>query len=470
MRYVLMMLVLAMMLLVYPAAPAAAQEVQVPFDAAGQVTTIDRRLAERTDLFVDEHPGFREARLFRVADDAFVLEITLNGSGSLTRERIALSAAQVTELRRMVAARIAERAPRAALNQEARYVLVGQSTVLGLGFYGWALPLLLDADETAGGLYLLTAGTSFFLPYLLTANAPVSDGMANLSRYGATRGAAHGLLLQLLLQGEEDRETVCSQFGCYEDDDDGYERRLIAGALFGSVAEGVGGYFWARRAQMSAGTASTIALGGDLGLLWGLGLAQIATPDDFDERTVGAIVLPLGLAGLAAGQHLAAARDYTWGDAEVMYTGSALGAFTAWMALVAGDVDNESAYSVAGIAGSAAGAYITDALVSGAEFSIGQSSLNRLGTVAGALAGGSIGALAENKTLGAMGAAVGALGGFAITYSTLSPDARGQSGEQSSAWKLHFSPGALLAGTAGSGGEDLAMPLFTVQHRFGGGR
>jgi hypothetical protein len=412
-------------------------------------------------LFVDRYPGFREARLFQAPDGAFVLEITTELRGQTARERVPLTAEEVATLRKDVGARVAERAPDAGLDQEGRYLLLGQTTLLGLGFYGWALPYMLDTGGTGSvSLYLLTAGASFFVPYALTEGKTVSFSAANLSRYGASRGIAHGLLLERLVTGGPDRHETCLDGYCYIYTDD-HDRTAASFALLTSVAEGVAGYYWAKNERMTAGTANTIAGGGDLGLFWGLGTAYLAGSDDIGSRTTAAVALPAAAAGVAAGHWLAARRDYTWGDADVMYTAGALGALSGGALVAAADGSDKLAVASA-MAGSALGVYLSDRLVKDTDFTVGQATLNRLGTLAGALAGASLGVMTESGRVGVVGAAAGGIAGFAATYHTLAPYAREQRGERMSrSWQLKLSPEALLARNA-----DQPAPLFTVNYRF----
>lgn len=459
-------------LLLAAATPLAAQETQVPLDEEGRVQTADADLARRLGLWVDEYPGFQEARLFRTADSAFVLEITTSRQGQVSRQRVPLTAEQVAALRREVSARVAERAPRAGMDQKGRYLLLGQTTLAGIGFYGWAVPYVLDTnDATSTGLYLITAGASFFLPFALTQNQPVSYGMANLSRYGITRGAAHGLLLHnLFLEGkDEDPGTVCGVDYCSVVDSGDDDRRRAAFALLGSVAEGVAGYAWARGERMSAGTANTIGLGGDFGMLWGLGAAYLGGTDDIGTRSTAAIALPAAALGLVAGHSLAAHRDYVWGDADLLYTAGLLGAYTGGAAVALLDDDAERGITAAAMLGSAAGLYLADRLVAETDFTVGQSTLNRLGTLAGALTGASIGVMADDEKVALAGSALGAVAGFGITYGMLAPQAKSQRGEAISALRVRLAPSALLGAAlpAKRGRPAPALPLLSVQYRFG---
>lgn len=432
---------------------ARAQEVQVPLDESGRIEVVDAALAARLGLFADR-AGFREARLFQGPDGAFVLEVTSVRGGRTVRERTPMTAEQVRELRAQVGSRAAERAPRALLNQEGRYLLLSQSTLLGVGFYGWALPYVLDVEEApAFTLFTLTAGASFFLPYVLTEGQPVTYGMANLSRYGATRGLAHGALLSRLVQGDEEECTYIDGDVVYCDDDFGEDRAEVATMLLASVAEGVGGYLWARGERMTAGTANAVATGGDFGLAAGLATAFLAGTDDIGERATAAITLPVAAAGVVAGRAVAARRDYTWGDVDLIYTGGALGAFSgAALSEMVGLEEKPTV--VLGMAGAAAGLYLGDRLVRGTDFTVSQAALNRLGTLAGGLVGAGVGVLVseDDPTPAFVGAALGAGLGYFATYRSLVPAAREQRGESvasAGGWKVRIAPEGVLGMVAG---------------------
>lgn len=459
------------------AGSARAQEVQVPLDEQGRVEVVDASLAARLGLFEDEYPGFREARLFQAPDSSYVLEVTLVRDGRTARQRVPLTAAQAAELRRRVSGRVAERAPQAGLDQNGRYLLLGQTTLLGVGFYSWAVPVIADANDTeAFSLGLLSVGASFFLPYALTEGKPVSYGMANLSRYGATRGIAHGLLVYELMGGGDD-EADCEfdpELGfevCDYDGDPG-ERGSAATALVMSVGEGVAGYLWARNENMTAGRANAIGTGGDFGLLGGLGLAYVAGTDDISERTTAAIALPAAAAGIYAAHRISAGRDYTWGDADVVYTAGALGILAG---IAAADLLTleERPLVAAGMLGGAAGLYLGGRHVRGTDFTVGQASLNRLGTIAGGLVGLGLGALIsvedEDPTAALAGAAAGATLGYLGTYRSLARAAREQRGESGPlAWKVHVSPAGVLGLASGIGvpQSGASTPLVSFSRSF----
>jgi hypothetical protein len=444
-------------------APLAAQERQVPLDEQGRVQVIDAGLARQLGLWTAEYPGFVEARLFEDAGGRTVLEITTTVGGETRRERIQLTPAQVAELRASVQARMVAGRVMAPTDQEGRYLLLGQTTLAGLVFYGWAVPEILDVTGSrAAGLGLLTIGTSFFLPFALTQDQPVTFGMANLSRYGVTRGIAHGALLHEAIMGDR-TETRCSDGFCWEEET-GSRGRLTTSLAF-SVAEGIGGYLWARNEEMTAGTAITIVTMGDAGMLAGLGTGLIISPDR-NDRLPFALGVVGAAGGIVGGRALAARRDYTWGDADFLYTAGAVGAFTGLATAVVTGVDNARAGTALVMAGGAAGLLLADRLVATTDFSVGQSTLNRLGTVAGGLAGASIGVLMDNPDVAIAGAALGAVGGYMLTYSALAPDARAGRGERFSRWDLMMNPEGLL-GLARGQSSSTAVPLVNVSYRLG---
>jgi hypothetical protein len=457
----LLFVVLTLLFAVVAPVSGQAGDVQVPFDPAGRIEVIDARLAGRLGLFVDEYPGLREVRLFQASDSSFVLEVTTTRDGRLERRRVPLSAQEARSLRARVAERVTDRAPEAVLNQEGRNLLLTQTALLGFTFYGSLVPTMLGVDDgsTGAGLYLLTAGTSFFLPYVLTQDQNVTRGMATLSGYGASRGLAHGFLLYQMVSGDEEDRSY--EDDIYVDHDSG-ERTASALALLTSVAEGVGGYLWARNEGLTVGEVTAVALGGDYGLAGGLALAYVVGTEGIAEPAAAAMGLAGSAAGITGGRWLAARRDYTGGDAGVMYTSGVVGTL-AGLALADVVGLEERPLVTVGMLGAGAGLYLGDRLVRDTDFSTSQASLNALGAGMGGLAGlGTailVGGDDVDGTAVLTGTAAGALAGFALTYNSLAPMAREQQGESASSWKVRLSPVGMAAGRP-------AGPSLSVQYRF----
>jgi len=441
------------------ATPARAQELQVPLDRSGRIERIDAQLAKRLGTFVDRYPGFTEARLFRAPDSTFTLEVTMARGGQVLRERVPLSPAGADSLRDRVTLLIAERAPQLGLNQEGRTLLIAGTTLLGLSFYGWALPVSWDVNEsqTAVGIYLLTAAGSFFLPFAATGGHDVTWGMTDLALHGATRGIFHGILVYQLFVGNENTSNG-----------------NIGSAVAGSLAEGVAGYVWAQRSHMSAGAATTITTLSDFGLLEGLGFASLADYYDNDQNQEGAAVMLAGSAvGVAGGAVLAGHRRFSYGDAAVMRNAGILGAFAAEM-VTDWFQPEDNAYITAAMVGGVVGLAAGDRLVANTEFTVSQSVLVTLGMVAGGALGLGVayvssGNSSDNGTLLLTSSMLGSALGFAGTYRSFLSTARADRVGRSS-WRLDVSPLApMLAARHGSGGGASGIanvPLVRVSCRF----
>ena len=94
-------LLLALGVLAVLGAPVAlsAQEVQVPMDESGRITEVDRDLARRLGLFLDEYPDLQVARLYELGPDSYVLELTRSRDGRTFRERVPLDGEGARALR-----------------------------------------------------------------------------------------------------------------------------------------------------------------------------------------------------------------------------------------------------------------------------------------------------------------------------------------------------------------------------------
>lgn len=466
-----------MLLLLVLTGPAAveAQEVQVPLDLDGRLDEIDRGLASRLGLLLDEYPDLEVARLYRVDEERYVLEVTYRADGRLARQRMDLTAAEVRDLRTRVSAALAELAPEVTLDQDGRFLLLGTTTYLGLSFYGWAVPAVLDIDSGRGVLasYMFTAGASFIVPYLYTRTRPVTYGMANAGFWGATRGILHGLYLGEILHQDGSRD----EFG-----NDSGERLLLGLGLAMSLGEGLAGYQWGKSADLTAGQAHTIGNYGDYGHAGAAATMLILDPND-EKVVLGALLAGSGL-GLAWGAHRYPSLPYSWGDAEVQRIGVFLGALNgamAWDWMFGGEASDDQARILGAmmLGGSAATMTLVNRALVGKEFSAGQSILIDLGTIAGGLVGLGAAALAQGTegdgTLFLSLMTAGADIGFLLTFNSLADDAarrgerqRGRLGHLDGL-DLDFNPAALLmlrpehADRLPAG---FGVPLLSASYRF----
>ena len=487
MRTTITLLVVLAGVLCAPSMLSAQEEVQVALDEDGQVDEVDRELARRLGLFLDEYPQLRVVRLYDVEQDGFVLEITLRRDERTARQRVHLTAAEVRELRSRVSRALARNAPEVTLNQDGRFLLLGTATALGVSFYGGAVPVIFDIDSgrLALAAYMFTAGTSFVGPYLYTKTRPVTYGMANAGFWGATRGISHGFLLANALRPDVEEVPDGALRDPARDDGNIDERVDFALGMGVSIAEGLGGYVWAHRTGMTPGAAHTIGNFGDFGTAWAGELLMITRSEN--SQVNAATTLAGAVSGIFAGAKLAPSLPYTWGDAEIQRTAHALGGVHGavvfdWF-FGQNPTENDIRYLGALLlAGSAAGTWGVDRVLDGHDFSVGEGILTELGTVAGGLLGLGVGVLLSPEelddptllfTLGAAGADFG----FWATYRSLSESARerarrtedgsGGAREAPSRLELFVDPTALvmLTPAAPELGE-VGLPFVSFRYRF----
>lgn len=455
--------IVLLVLLLLSATAANTQEVQVPFDDAGKVRVVDRRLAIRLGVFLVQYPEFDEARLLRAGDSTYVLQVWTAGRLGLTQQREMLTGFQADSLRHEVMERLARLTAEPAREEEGsgRAVLIAGSTLLGFGFYGWAIPVALDASaSTAVGLYMITSALSYSVPFALTQDRSVSYGAADLTLFGASRGIAHGFLFADMIQADR-----------------GDAQYVLGPAIVFSLLEGGGGYLWADRAGIDGGTAGTIATGGDFGLGYGLGIGDLTGLAEGSDHRSGFASLGLAgsAAGIVAGRWLASRRDYSYGDAAVMRAAGlvvAYGALAAVLATESNNGDGDSRPQTAAImAASLGGLVLGDRLVKQTEFSYGQSILVNLGTVAGGLFGLGIALLATSGSDGdteILSSAIGAAAGYAGSYAMLASEARHNALRRDtgrSSLQIQWSPAGAL-GLAGLGDSRNPAPLVTLHYAF----
>ncbi len=301
-------------------------------------------------------------------------------------------------------------------------------------------------------MYMLTSGAGFFGPYLWTRERSVTEGQAKLAQYGGTRGIAHGAFVGLLAGGED-----LSTEG------------FMGSALVMSLTEGLLGYGFAERQQMSQGTAETIGTGGDFGLGIGLGTAYLIDENP-TERLISGPSLIGSAAGMVAGYRLSRSTTYTTGDARVLRLMGSLGALTGVTAVDLTGTDRNRAFAGAAIATSLVGLGLSHRLLWDKNFSGSDGTYITLGTLGGMLTGIGIayiitgddyedGAETPFLTLSTLGAA----GGFTLMYRTFVDEARiNQTG-----WRIQVNPSGLAArwlperlhtGTA--------APLVRIQRSF----
>ena len=339
------------------------REAQIPLDPERGVLEIGAALRSQLGLFPDQE-GFQTARLFRQDDGSLVLEVSRIEQGTLVRERRRWTDAELATFRSDLAGRFAAQGQTGAVDREGRSGLVLTETLLGLGLYGWAVPVGFHIDSPRGAVaaYLLTAGLSFYLPYRITRNASVSVAERNAAVWGATRGIVHGALVGNLLNGPDDPS----------------ESTTALSVLGMSLAESVLGYQIAQGLGASEGEVAFWSAGGDFGIPFGFGLAYLAGLFDenvqrceFDLCVVDEYVGTRAGYGTTLAMAMASpwlvrlsgqGRYYTVGDARALRSMGVLGAQVvlplAWAAFRQGGRSSDKPLVAAVLAGSAAGMWL----------------------------------------------------------------------------------------------------------------
>lgn len=436
-----------------------AQEQQVALDREGRLFSIDQTLDLKLKLFT-HYPDFLEAKLYQVNDTSFLLEVLSKVSNQTIRSREMMTNIQAEELRQQVSERLALHAPRALLNQDGRSQLLVISSIISFGYYGPSIPIILNSFGTStAGLYLLTAGTGFFLPFAMTKNRDVTIAQSQLTTYGQTRGILYGILFLRMFDNEVD-----------------YRASLGMG-LATSVISAFAGYGWATRSGMTADRVATIGAYGDLGMLIGvgtgftLGIAEGSYP----SRLTAFSLLSGAAGGIMMGNYLGKKDYYTQGDAIVAAGSASLGAYIPMSLLSLIEPDDYRWYSAFGTAGMVGGLLYGDRLAKKHDFSTRQSILIVLSQSAGGLIGAGLGYLIpgptndihdiKTKTLAIM-TGLGALAGFGLTtHSFIKEENREPSGLT---LQLNINPLGLLnaSGLAGKSMPGQPVPTLMGSLRF----
>lgn len=409
-----------------------AQERRVSFDFDGSVMAIDADLEKRLGLFVDI-AGFQEALLYQAADSSYTLEIFRRSDGATERIRRSMSPTEGAEFRRRVTDRIAALPTIAVLDQSGRTGLLIGTTGLGLTFYGIAVPMAADVDDTRGavGLYMLTAASSFFVPFFLTQNSAVTEPQAGMTIYGGLKGIADGMFLYGLATGSDGFDEASGP---------------LWSGIGGGVIEAVIGFNVARR--MDGAHVRLLANGGTMGNLLGLGGGYLIDFDDF--RGYAAMMLAGTAGGYLATNVLYRTGQYTEGDAEVFSTTTTFGAGVPIGLLHMAGVDDGKTLVAAGMFGVVAGGWLGHRIAVGHDYTTPQGSLTGIGTMSLGLLGAGIGYLVspenDNEAMGrrvAGGAALGTIAGFGLMYGLVGNDARHK--DHGADWRLEVSPYGLAA-------------------------
>lgn len=447
---------LAALVLALGAAPAAAQDTQVPVDRDSTVYSIEPSLREAAGLFPDA-TGFEGAELYRIEDGGYELVVRYRVRGQTRRERRSLTGEEVRTLRAQVTRALEAQEGTRPYTQEGRYGLTAATTLHGLAEGGLLAGALGAEGSGAATLVLVGGATGFFVPLFATQGTRVTEGEADATFYGGLQGYAHAVQLAALVAG---------------DDADGRGTAGLA-ALFGA-AEGTAGYLAARRNDWTGGHAEMITYTGLTGNLLGLavGAAVLGEEDpgsgEGRTRVLGGTSLLGSLAGMYLGHRLGRTDRYTEGDARLYVQTAAQGANLMGSFLSVDEFPDARASSLLLTGATVAGGLLGRRLVRDRDFTGTQGNLVALGSVAGSLLGLAV-TLESDETAAAIAQSLGSAAGFGVTYGLLEGDARRQAGPATSSFDLdvHVGPGLTQPPAAGTAGlADRIAPRVGISASF----
>ncbi|OGU13697.1 MAG: hypothetical protein A2X61_01940 [Ignavibacteria bacterium GWB2_35_12] len=436
------------------------QEVQVPIDNENKINVIDKEMESKLALFT-EYPDFIDAKLFQLTDSSYILEIQYKVDERLMRQRKNLSKSEADNLRIQVTNCIKEKCPVALINQEGRSTLLWGTTFLGLYSWDWMVPSIINSDNSSVNVFLglTTAAMSFFIPYLLTDNAPVSDAAANLSITGGLLGIFHGMFLYGLLN-DYDYDFF------YDTEPTNYY--LLTLAM--SIGETFGGYYLATSTNMTEGKASMLSGMSAFGIGYGFGIPYIFGADD--SKVYFASALLGSGAGFFFGNMLANGQNYTVGDASMFSTLTFLGAYTGLVPNIIAETGDGEIVVASMLAGATAGIILGDNILKGKDFTKSQGTMTAIGTLAGGLMGGAIGYLLDDATEGngkitMLMSCAGAITTFGIMFNHYSHQA--QIPENRTSLEFLFSPEGYTFSNMNKGKDYFNpkyYPVFSLKYNF----
>jgi len=421
-----------------PSLPAIAQEVQVPFDSAGTIMTIDQNLEKKLDLF-PTYPHFLEARLYRETDSSYQLEITSFENSKLLKDRVVKSATSIQAIQEDIAARLGPQKAGQKLDQSSRTKLLIWETLLSFLGYAPAITSAINSNNASvgAGLELVIGGLGYLIPAALTEHAPMNDAEGSLALGGAFLGAAHGVLLDIMLSnGKPGRE-------------------IGPVATVVSIGETGIGYAIASKNNLTEGSADIIRYGGLFGMMDGIGMAFAV-----DHSATGSLWSALGLAGSAAGFAVGTAmanhEPYTRGNASAVLTAGIYGAMIPPLIYASAlsyntNTNPSTGLLLSAVAGNIGGIVLSNSLMNGTHYSNGEGTAVILGTTAGFAIGLGFGYLIAgsgnlNFSPWAFTApiVVGTCAGFAISISSIG---KGSGDQSSTGWDFEANPAGLLLGS-----------------------
>ena len=468
-----------MLLIMTSAISVRGQEKQIPFDVDQKIQSVTPDLAKRAGLFQYVHQ-FQEAKVYQLPDSSYVLEIHYLRDWQLYKERRPITVQELDDLRATIAMKAATPTDPLAPSPAARVKFVTGMMFLGLGYYGWALPVIVEPDNENGnvGLYFLGSGLTFLTAYYSTPARGIPESAAMLGLYGGTRGILHGFVLRQWIDTDSD-----------PDNDDEAQTMVGAGMVM-SIMETMAGYSIARNSRMMPGTAGVIGACGDFGMLVGGATGSLIgkgidrrkdehhyyydypyfyDSDDehiYQRRWTYGSALVGSAGGFLAGALLARDEPYTKGDGRVLLAAGLLGIGAAFSFNDVFNTGSEDKTEAALIAGPVVGVAAGHLLTRGKDFSSEQGTIVFLHTLTGGLLGLGISQMVNtandnDEDFAIVYVTAGGAGAFLLGYSTFRHAAESAAMSQ---LDFHAAPTGLLA--RGENGERRVVPGVALRIEF----
>lgn len=405
---------------------SSAQDVQIPF--CDNIQLIDARMGSTVPKLM-VYKDFQQATLLKTGD-GLVLNIVYKVNGVFHFDKISITQDELDEICATIQPKKSATifSEEGSPTQEARRRLIFSSTAFSLGYYSWAIPAALKADDYKAytASYMLIGGAGFFVPLIATGHNDITNGMARGFSMGALNGFVHGGALSLMLFGDNIE----------------YENFLGFTSVF-SITESLLGLSMAKKYDYSWGRMSIMGSGGVWGAAAGATLPYLLFESE-EPRLYGLTALVGSVGGIMAANYLYKQQPITHGDATVINTTGALGLHWSAVLMETFNMGNERGIVGLMLLGASGGLTYGINKTKGYDYTRQQGNLITLGTYAGGLIGGGIGVLAESEETGMLWlTALGATGGFFLSDYVLKENRKNRN-ESASNFSFQLNPMGVL--------------------------
>jgi hypothetical protein len=414
-----------------------AQEMQVPFDSAGNIMAIDSQLNNSLDLF-PEYPHLIEAQLFLEPDSSYRLYARVQENGKIWNAQTAKTKSEILGIRRKVEGTLPSVESSGLWNMSARSKFIGFETALSLLAYGPLISWTVAPNATTQEPWVMfgAGALGYLISWELTRNASMTDGEASLALGGAFIGAAHGAILDNMVTDA----NVRSEIG--------------ASIAASSIVETGIGYAVAHANHLSEGSSDIIRYAGVFGLLDGAGIAGAInnkpSPYFWGSCALGGSAIGFGMGALLANDAV-----YTRGNATVVGTAGWYGSFLAVLlstvSISPASLDNvTTTLALSGVVGNIACTYFAHEWMRGKHFTTGEGNWVAIATLGGSYVGEGVGLLVSRAAPQSiwplvLSTVVGTAAGFALTVDGFGAGSDiSRSKKMGSNWKVDVNPIGLM--------------------------